>query len=65
MNVIKLKRNDADYDKSKSVKSESVGYISKKHFKGLECEEKTFKAFFVSKKVKAKTESEQKKTASI
>lgn len=65
MNVIKLKRNDADYDKSKSVKSESVGYISKKHFKGLECEEKSIQGFFVSKKVKAKTESARKITALI
>lgn len=50
MNVIKLKRNDADYDKSKSVKSESVGYISKKHFKSLECEEKNIQGFFCFKK---------------
>lgn len=50
MNVIKLKRNDADYDKSKSVKSESVGYISKKHFKGLKCEEKKIQGFFCFKK---------------
>lgn len=53
MNVIKLKRNDADYDKSKSVKSESVGYISKKHFKGLECEEKNIQGFFCFKKGKS------------
>lgn len=50
MNVIKLKRNDADYDKSKSIKSESVGYISKKHFKSLECEEKNIQGFFCFKK---------------
>lgn len=50
MNVIKLKRNDVDYDKSKSVKSESVGYISKKHFKGLECEEKSIQGFLFQKR---------------
>lgn len=52
MNVIKLKRNDADYDKSKSVKSESIGYISKKHFKSLECDKKSIQGFFCFKKGK-------------
>lgn len=55
MNVIKLKGNDADYDKSKSVKSESIGYISKKHFKSLECEEKNIQGFFCFKKGRSET----------
>lgn len=53
MNVIKIKRNDVDYDKSKSVKSESVGYISKKHFKSLECKE-NIQGFFCFKKGRSK-----------
>lgn len=46
MAVIKLKKNDADYDKSKSYKSETVNYISKKHFKSLECDKKSIRGFF-------------------
>ncbi len=46
MDVIKVKKNDADYDKSRSYKSETVKYISKKHFKSLECDEKSVQGFF-------------------
>ena len=60
MAVIKLKKNDADYDKSKSYKSETVNYISKKHFKSLECDKKSIRGFFVLKKAKATTELKQK-----
>ena len=53
MAVIKLKKNDADYDKSKSYKSETVNYISKKHFKSLECDKKSIRGFFCFKKGKS------------
>ncbi len=55
MDVIKLKKNDADYDKSKSVTSESINYISKKHFKSLGCDEESIQGFFCFKKGKSKT----------
>lgn len=53
MDVIKVKKNDIDYDKSRSYKSETVKYISKKHFKNLECDEKSIQGFFCFKKGKS------------